>query len=202
MGRCIRSRKEDSKLNIGIIGKLGSGKTFAAQYLIDVYGFQRISLATPIKEIMTRYLGIKDKSHPDYRRMAQKIGTDWFRSEYPDIWIDYMIKTVKENPNINYVCDDVRFVNEATKLLQNDWRLIYLECNDQIRIERCIKRDGVFDPNTLNHPSETGVDDILNAFRNDIIHVNSNNSIDDTNRELDEIMKFFEYEIALNTKLL
>lgn len=182
-------------MNVGFIGKLGSGKTFAAQYLIDVYGFQRISLATPIKEIMAKYLNIKDKTHPDYRRMAQKIGTDWFRSEYPDIWIDYMIKTVQENPNINYVCDDVRFVNEVTKLIKNDWILIYLNCKDAIRIERCKKRDGVFDSNTLNHPSETGVDDILNVFENDIITVDSNGTIDNTNKQLDDIMDFFEYKI-------
>jgi dephospho-CoA kinase len=174
-------------MNIGLIGKLGAGKTFAAQHLIDKYGFQRISLATPIKDIMSEYLGIRDKTHPDYRRMAQKIGTDWFRSEYPDIWIDYMIKKSKEI-NHNYICDDVRFVNEAEKLINNNWILIYLDCPEDIRIERCKKRDGVFDYSTLNHPSETGVDDIIFNFATDIFFVDSNGTIENTNKQLDEIM--------------
>jgi dephospho-CoA kinase len=192
-------RLQLKQMKIGIIGKLGAGKTFAAQYLIDVYGFQRISLATPIKHIMAEYLGVYDKTDPRYRKLVQKVGTDWFRSEEPDVWINYMIKTVQENPDINYVCDDVRFLNEATKLIKDGWLLIYLKCDDEIRIERCKKRDGTFDYNTLNHPSETGVDDIIAKFTNDVIFIDSNGSIENTNKQLDDIMNFFEYQIVRPT---
>jgi dephospho-CoA kinase len=175
-------------LNIGLIGKLGSGKTFAANYLIENYGFKRISLATPIKEIMAKYFKCYDKSDPRYRRLAQKIGTDWFRSEDPDIWIDCMIDETDKCYSDIFVCDDVRFVNEAEKLIKNGWVLIYLDCPEGVRIERCKKRDGTFDPATLNHPSETGVDDILKQFNAHITYVNSSSTIEKTNGELDEIM--------------
>jgi dephospho-CoA kinase len=177
-------------MNIGIIGKLGSGKTFAANHIIEKYGFQRISLATPIKDIMGKYFKVYDKTDPRYRRLAQQIGTDWFRSENPDIWIDYMIDETKFS-DLSYVCDDVRFVNEATKLLKNGWILFYLDCPEQIRIERCTLRDGAVDITRLNHPSETGVDDILKEFEDEVYKIDSSGSIENTNCILDTWIDLF-----------
>jgi dephospho-CoA kinase len=182
-------------LNVGFIGKLGSGKTFAANHLIGKYGFNRISLADPIKKIMAEYFNVIDKTDLRYRKLAQKLGTEWFRSEDHDVWVKYMIKTINHmndlqrsqnnDQDINYVCDDIRFTNEAKKLLDNNWILFYLDCPEEIRIERCKKRDGVFDPATLNHSSETGVDDILKEFGDQIFKIDGSGSVEDTNRLLD-----------------
>jgi len=38
--------------NIGIIGKMGAGKTTVAKYLEDKYGYQRTSLAEPMRQIV------------------------------------------------------------------------------------------------------------------------------------------------------
>lgn len=175
-------------MNIGIIGRLGSGKTFAANYLVKKYGFHKVSLATPIKEIMAKYFKVYDKSDARYRRLAQKIGTDWFRSEYPDVWIDYMIEETSKYDEL-FVCDDVRFLNEAERLLSSGWLLLYMDCPDQIRIERCILRDKTFDPLTMNHPSETGVEEILNKYQSKIINIDSSGSMENTNKQLDDIVQ-------------
>lgn len=172
-------------MNVGFIGKLGSGKTFAANHLVEEYGFKKISLATPIKEIMKEYFNIIDKTDPRYRKLAQKLGTEWFRSEDNDVWVNYMIKKAKQSDSY-LVCDDIRFVNEATKLLNNNWTLFYLDCPTQIRIDRCRKRDGVFDYGTLNHPSETGVDDILKKFT--VITIDASDTIENTNSAIDTWM--------------
>lgn len=179
-------------VNVGLIGKLGSGKTFAANYLCDKYNFVRLSLAQPIKDIMAEYFGVMDKTNPRYRGLAQKIGTDWFRSEDPDVWVKNLIHRANVRNDVfaqSVVCDDVRFVNEASTLLNQSWVMIYLDCPDEIRMERCKKRDGVFDASLMNHPSETGVDDILKLFGSRIYTVNSSGTIEETNKQLDIILQ-------------
>lgn len=175
-------------MNIGICGKLGSGKTFAANYLVQKYGFHKVSLATPIKEIMTKYFKVYDKSDPRYRRLAQKIGTDWFRSENANIWIDYMIEETSKYDEL-FVCDDVRFLNEAERLLSSGWLLLYMHCPNQTRIERCTLRDKTFDPLTMSHSSETGVEEILSKHKDKIIFVDSSGSMENTNEQLENIVQ-------------
>jgi dephospho-CoA kinase len=172
--------------NIGVIGKLGSGKTTAANFIIDNYGYIRLSLATPIKEIMKEYLDIKDKTDPRYRKVAQTIGTDWFRSIDDKVWVKHLMKRAGRLKNKSVVCDDVRFLNEAETLLGNRWVLIYLDCPLEIRKARCIDRDGTFDDATVNHPSETGVDDIMKQFGNDpfLITVDASGTVENTNNGL------------------
>lgn len=173
-------------MNIGLIGKLGSGKSCAADYLAERYGFVKYSLATPIKEIMRDILGIESKEDPRYREVAQKIGTDWFRSIDDLVWVRCLQRKV-ERSILPVVVDDVRFVNEAEAMLNWGWTLVYLDCPDEIRIQRCTKRDGVFDASRMNHPSETGVDDILARFSDRIIKVDASGSIDEMNEQLDKV---------------
>jgi dephospho-CoA kinase len=175
------------RLNIGLIGKLGSGKTFAANYLVDRYEFAKYSLADPIKTIMKEYLGIESKEDPLYRMAAQKIGTDCFRAIDDLVWVKYLQKRV-ERSMLGVVVDDVRFVNEVEAMLNWGWVLICLECPDQVRVERCIKRDGVFDPSRMTHPSETGVDDILRLFGDKIITIDASKSPEYTNQQLDKVL--------------
>lgn len=180
-------------MKIGICGKLGSGKTTTANYLVNNYGFKEVSFATPIKFMMAEYLGITDKSDPRYRPYAQDIGTDCFRSKDPDVWVNYLIKTVNKNHDNNYVISDIRFINEAKKLLTDNYLIIYLDCDVNNRIERCKLRDnGIFNIDTLNHSSETGVDDIINQFANEIVTVNNNESIKHLYKQIDAIMKIYK----------
>lgn len=162
-------------MNIAIIGKLGSGKSTAARFLHDKYGFDLLSLATPIKFIMLEYFEVKDKTDPRYRPLAQKIGTDWFRSEYPEVWVNHLFRRMKKDAMTDWIAvDDCRFPNEAEAFLKAGWKLIYLDCSDATRIHRCIARDGTFDPNTLNHKSEIGIDTIVELYKEDLIMINAN----------------------------
>lgn len=176
-------------MNIGIIGKYGSGKTTASNYIIQEYGYKRFSLADPLRWIVKELLGIEGKSDPRYRKMMQMIGTEWFRSIDDLVWVKYLLKRVKRSRS-RAVCDDVRFVNEATILLDNGWLLLYLNCPDDTRRQRCLDRDGTFDESTVNHSSETQVDEIKEKLKADmyLVQIDASKSIDGMCQDIDSVL--------------
>lgn len=181
-------------MNVGLIGKYGSGKTTAANFLVENHGFVKYSLADPVRQITQEIFGIESKADPRYRRIMQKVGTDWFRSEDPNVWINYLLKRVKDETR-PIVVDDVRFPNEALALCQRGWKLIYLNCPYEVRMKRCIERDGHFDKSTLNHPSEIGVDRIVNEyykkgiiFKSSWIEIDASQDKEIVNRSIEEAL--------------
>lgn len=114
---------------IGVLGPAGSGKSAVANYLVEHYGARRFSLAGPLKEIAIRVFDFTDEQvygsqaqkeaiDPRYnfspRWLLQRLGTEGIRSVFGhDVWIDLLMKTVREARVSLAVCDDVRFVNEA-----------------------------------------------------------------------------------------
>jgi hypothetical protein len=116
-----------TRLIVGFTGRIGSGKTFAAQEL-NKYGFTRMRFAGPLKKMMAA-LGLTPEeidgslkelpcellcgSAP--RWAMQSIGTQWGRDLIgEDIWVNAWKRAVSNmQPGANVVVDDVRFANEA-----------------------------------------------------------------------------------------
>ena len=114
---------------IGLTGKAGSGKSFAAQRLVDHHGFRRVKFADPLKN-MLRAIGLKDihlegelKEVPSRilcgkspRQTMQTLGTEWGRDIMgEDFWLNlfFIAVTSSDRGLAPIVCDDVRFPNEA-----------------------------------------------------------------------------------------
>lgn len=97
------------------------------EYLLNlevVNGFlQKHSLPKLTHEEVTtihtnwKTLNVKDA----YRFMMQYIGTDVARSRDPDIWANTLFRSIKElkKNHKKIVIDDLRFVNEAAKIMQH-----------------------------------------------------------------------------------
>lgn len=90
------------------------GKTTAAQYLVDNFGYKRYSFAQKLKDICVDMgwmpAGTKD------RKLLQEFGTDVMRHWRPNVWVDYLVyKITNDNPEYATV-DDCRFINEADAL--------------------------------------------------------------------------------------
>lgn len=171
-------------MNIGIVGKLGSGKTSLANYLVAEFGYTKMSFADPMKDIAKEFFDV-EKGRPLYRELMQKLGTDWFRSIDPDVWVKHLLKRATGD---RMVVDDVRFPNEAKGLLDAGWLLVYLDCSEDIRIRRVLERDGSFDPACLSHPSETGVDDIVHFYESDLYYIDAKGSTDEVNEYVQELI--------------
>ncbi len=177
--------------NIYFVGKAGSGKTSACNFIIQKYGFYAVKFAAPMYDLANRYIDMKRKD----RNLLQILGTDVGRMLVnKDIWTNrllediYMIDETRKRLNmsqISYVLDDCRFSNEHKNLKNQGWIGIFLDTLDDVRIKRLSGRDGNVDIELLNHKSETEID----LFKHDLLSVNANGTIDEMNNEIDKIVK-------------
>jgi len=116
---------------IGIAGYAGSGKSTAADILVNEHGFERIKFADGLKN-MLRALGLTDraiegenKEEPHHlllgrtpRYAMQTLGTEWGRHCIgEDFWVHYWKMRVRArliaSPAVRIVVDDVRYPNEV-----------------------------------------------------------------------------------------
>lgn len=129
---------------IAIMGPAGSGKSTAAQHLVEKYGAIRYSFAGPLKELAKRTLDLSDAQcygtqaekeaiDPRYgfsaRWFLQRLGTEGARVTFgSDFWTRMLIDKIKrENPPLA-VIDDARFVNEATAIRDAGGQVWRLTC--------------------------------------------------------------------------
>lgn len=158
---------------IGLLGKKSSGKSTAADYLVEKYQFHEKSFADPLKIICRELFLLNDdqlygdlKEIPDPRwyqcsprKMLQFIGTDLLRNQLNnimpgidnDIFIDHFrlwFEREKQiNPNVRVVISDNRFINEV-EFIKSLGGII-------IKINRPLENDD-------SHQSEKQIDQITN----------------------------------------
>ena len=131
---------------ISLAGRLGSGKTLAADMLCAKYGFVKVKFAQPIKDMM-RSLGL-DARHIEGelkdepcelldgetpRWAMQSLGTEWGRSLISEnLWLNRWQKLVDKHlsMNTNVVVDDMRFQNELKMVRGLNAQVIVLLRND------------------------------------------------------------------------
>ncbi len=107
---------------IGISGYAQAGKDTAGDCLVEHYGFTRIALADPVRNLVY-------DTHPDIAATVDAVGWETAKTLYPNIretlitvgvgarthigpnvWLDAMKTRMK--PGTPYVITDVRFPNE------------------------------------------------------------------------------------------
>ena len=93
---------------ICLIGKQRAGKDTTADYLVAKYGFTKVSLAGKVKEIARDLFGMEEKQ----RGLLIDIGMK-MREIDPDVWVKYVIRTIREQGLKDVVIPDVRFLNEV-----------------------------------------------------------------------------------------
>jgi dephospho-CoA kinase len=127
---------------IGFAGKMAVGKTTAANFLCDYFGFVRVGFADPIRAMLkaANFCGEEElyglaKETPikwlgeSPRFLLQTLGTEWGRMLVDqDIWCKLWFKQVTEilDSGTSVVVDDVRFPNEIEYLRRLDGRLVYI----------------------------------------------------------------------------
>jgi hypothetical protein len=131
---------------IGLIGYKGSGKDVMADYLVSHYNFEKMAFADPLKDICRFLFDLSETQLTDRklkeqkiefwslspREILQKVGTDLFRKHFDaEFWVKLMENKISQklekNPNLNIVCSDVRFQNEANLILKLGGKIVYID---------------------------------------------------------------------------
>ncbi len=119
-----------SQIKIGILGRMGSGKTsLANEFIKQCPYFVRLAFADKVKQIASELFQMKYKD----RRLLQNIGGK-MREINPDVWANYVINKAKGFSHV--VVDDVRYENEVTKLREAGFTIIYLDIDRETQLNR------------------------------------------------------------------
>ena len=183
---------------VGIVGTKGVGKDTAGRYLVEVCGWHRVALATPLRDAVQSMFALTDaqcdvpglKEEPgglgvSFRRGAQVLGTDVVRKQLgggagllPELgekglWIQHMERAVADArcKGRRVVVTDVRFPDEAAAIVALGGKLIH------------ITRPGALGNRARDpHASEHQVPHI--AARLPLLHVVNDGSLDDLGRKV------------------
>ena len=160
-----------------INGRGGAGKDVLADYLVDNYGFKKITFADGIYDIAYRYFNMKVKD----RKLLQLIG-EKMREIDPLIWVNYAFKDAEQYEKV--VISDCRRANEFSFGLKNGYLPIRILADLDIRVKRLEDRDGFYpDLSLLENESETGADGLQ------FINVDNNRNFNELYKQVDEVMK-------------
>ena len=137
-------------VKIAICGKMASGKTTLAEYIVNhCNDYGKFSLANAVKRF-ARYVYDIPEGHKD-RIAFQKIGDGARKELYQNIWIDTLLNEIKIHERINdlengnegfvknFIIDDVRYINEVKELKADGWLVIKLEIDEDLQKERLIR---------------------------------------------------------------
>lgn len=159
-------------MKIAICGKMCSGKTTIAN-LIKEYDnrYEIFSFGKKVKVIANELFGM-DLNNKNRSLMVQ-IGTK-MREIDLNVWANYIINETKDKEFC--IIDDLRFQNELDLLQENNWKIIQLNIDEDLQIERLKKlyKDTYQDHiNNKNHLSEKN--DLV--FKSEPIIIDSSNDL-------------------------
>lgn len=122
-------------------GFAGSGKDTAANFMVEEYGFKKVSFADTLKDCVSAVFGWDRKllqgdteesrifrekedlywstkmgKHITPRIVLQQVGTEVWRNFHGNIWIDSLMKRINDDTSSKYVISDLRFYNEFLAL--------------------------------------------------------------------------------------
>ena len=150
---------------IGLCGKKQSGKSTVAKYLLEA-GFQELSWAYPLKEIVGRQLfglnddqlygseAAKEAVIPDWgyspRQILQLVGTECFRKVIrDDFWVVLGRRKLQgyAAAGMNVVISDCRFPNEMEAIKSVGGSTVRIVREGQVSVD--------------THPSENSLNDYV-----------------------------------------
>lgn len=178
------TRRTEEPIIIGVTGHKRHGKDTIANRLVSTWGFEKMAFADALKDACAAAFGIdrvtfdddKLKEAPSdqypewtHRKILQVVGTELFRSKWPNIWIDTFLRKAADKTLV--VVSDIRFPNEEMALRTNPNFVLLRVKNERLA------------PSGDLHSSEAFIDTLFpdRAFTN-------NGTIDDLHLKVDQFM--------------
>jgi hypothetical protein len=181
---------------IGVLGKKRAGKDTVSEYVEKYYTYDKMALATPLKDICKILFNFTDEQlHGNLkeiqdpywgvspRTVFQYVGTDIFRKDINKIiptiqdnfWINAIInkytKIIEKNPNYNLIVSDLRFQNECSAIHKFSGTVIKISRPSSSNVDE--------------HESEAQIDKIVDYD----FEIVNDGSLQDLYDKIDDIMK-------------
>lgn len=122
-------------MRIALSGRMGSGKTYFAERLLEEYGGVRMSFASPIKDLYNRYSAKRMLGDDplEKRHFCQAVG-EGVRELDEDFWSNYLVFNLPSEGSV--WVDDVRYPNEVRALEAEGFKVIRIVSPDDIRLSK------------------------------------------------------------------
>lgn len=172
--------------NIGLIGKLRSGKDTAAAYLAHKYGYMRFAFGNELKRYAHELFG-EPLPGTKPRELYQWFGQA-MRERDPEIWVRKCferVEYVQEEYGISTVITDCRQPNEFSALQSAGYVLIRVEAPESLRIQRAVESGDSFALRDLTHGTETALDGYIADFT-----VQNDAGLPELHAQVDDIMRY------------
>jgi hypothetical protein len=138
--------------DIAIVGKAGTGKTTAAEYLVEYQDYLRESFGQPIKDICMALFGKLE------RDAMQSMGLV-ARSVDPYVFVRLLDRRIAERPEAApFVVDDLRYETEASYAEGEGFVMVRITAPPLVRQARLQQLGKWTGEVAMHHVSETELD--------------------------------------------
>lgn len=179
-----------SKIIIGLVGQLASGKEVAKKYISEKYNSKDCKFSTPLRDVVRR-LGIEES-----RENLQKLSTILRGGFGEDLLAKVISNDASKLDSEIVIVDGVRRMADIKYLMElPNFYLIKVDADPKIRYERLKTRnenvgdkDKTFEQFMADHNNEADKE-IPVVMANAKISLENNGSLDEFYSEIDKAMK-------------
>lgn len=180
--------KSTQTLQIALTGKLRSGKDVVANYLMEYYGFAKFAFGNALKryahEIFGDFNGKPRKLYQTFGQLMRQIDSDiWVKKCFEEIE-RYRKQANLIGMDVLLVITDLRQPNEYEKCKREGFKIIRVNCDDDIRLKRAIQQGDIFNEEDFYHETETYISQFDVDFE-----IWNNSTLDVLYKQVDTIMK-------------
>jgi len=175
-------------MKIALSGKMMSGKSVVASYLVDKYGFTEFAFADALKDIAVYLFGM-NRQYKD-RNLLQLVGNK-LREIDSHVWIRYLQPYIELNREKDIVVSDVRFQNELWSLKDMGFKTVRCYVGSRIQRQRIQVEMPSMPKELLNDISETDLDAEVKLYWDYIIS-NDGCTMDELLKQIDTMIELFK----------
>jgi dephospho-CoA kinase len=122
------------QLVIGLVGRIGSGKTAVSEYLQEKYGAKEHRFSQILMDILDRlYL-------PHERAHLQNLGRSLRAELGEDVIVNAFRQDLERDISEILIVDGIRYENEVELLKEKNGVLLFVTAEPEVRYERAVKR--------------------------------------------------------------
>lgn len=119
---------------LGLVGRIGSGKTAVSEYLQDNYGAKEHRFSQILMDILDRlYL-------PHERKHLQNLGKSLRAELGEDVIVNAFKRDLEKDTSEILIVDGIRYENEVELLKEKNGVLLFVTATPEVRYERAVKR--------------------------------------------------------------